>query len=223
MFSSVLIDMKKLTDRDYFVPVKVTFWRKLFQLIFKPILYIFANIQVENPEIIPEKGAFILAANHLSFYDGFVLQAAIRRPLFFMGKAEVFFNPVIRFFLRQVGAFPVQRGIFDRRALQQACRVLVGGMVLSMFPEGTRTYGKGMVSAKSGTAYLALQAKCPVVPVAITGSQYILKSLPKRAFVSVKICNPIYPDEKMDATFLTKRIMQSLAKNLPEDLRGRYS
>jgi len=60
-----------------------------------------------------------------------------------------------------------------------------------MFPEGTRTYGKGMVSAKSGTTYLAIQGKCPVIPVAIDGAQNILENIFKKTQVKINICTPI--------------------------------
>lgn len=215
--------MNTVAKNSYEAPIKVTPLRKVFIFLLIPILKAIAKINIETIENLPEHGAAIVACNHLSFFDGFVLQYAIPRPMFFMGKIENFRNPFLRFFMFQIGAFPVQRGLFDRSAILQAQRVLNAGQVLGMFPEGTRTYGHGMVLAKSGAAHLAMKAKCPIVPVAMSGSENILKHFLMRASVTVKVCSPIFPKEKMNATDLTNLIMKEMAKNLPEKLRGVYA
>lgn len=212
-----------MSKNSYEAPIKVTPLRKVFIFLLIPVLKTFAKIKVETVENLPDHGAIIIACNHLSFFDGFVLQYAIPRPMFFMGKIENFRNPLLRFFMYQIGAFPVQRGSFDRSAILQAQRVLNAGQVLGMFPEGTRTYGRGMVLAKTGTAHLAMKAKCPIVPVAMSGSENILKYFLKKASVNVKVCQPILPQEKMNANDLTDLVMKELANNLPEQLRGVYS
>jgi len=215
--------MNNKTIDSYDAPIRVTPLRKVFIFLLIPILKMLAKISIESVENMPEQGAAIVACNHLSFFDGFVLQYAIPRPLFFMGKAENFKNPFLRFFMYQIGAFPVQRGKFDRSAILQAQKVLDAGHVLGMFPEGTRTYDRGMVTAKTGTAHLAMKAKCSIIPVAMSGSQNILKRLFKKAAVTVKVCPPIFPQEKMNANELTDQLMKELAKNLPEKLRGVYA
>ena len=215
--------MNTITNDSYEAPIRVTPLRRVFIFLFIPVLKMLANISIESVENLPDKGAAIVACNHLSFFDGFVLQYAIPRPLFFMGKVENFNNPFLRFFMYQIGAFPVQRGSFDRSAILQAQRVLDAGQVLGMFPEGTRTYGRGMVLAKTGTAHLAMKTKCPIVPVAMSGSQNILKQFLKKASVVVKVCPPILPQEKMNANDLTDLLMKELATHLPEKLRGVYS
>lgn len=139
-----------------------------------------------------------------------------------MGKEENFRNPFLRFFMYQIGAFPVKRGTYDRGALDQAMRILKNGQMLGMFPEGTRTYGKGMVEAKGGTAILAIKMNCPIIPVALDGAQNILKRIFKRADVYLKICPQVMPEENLPPFELTQKYMKIMAQNLPPSLRGIY-
>jgi len=215
--------MKSIKKSNYHAPIRVTFFRKIFIFLLTPVLKTIATITIESIENLPLKGAVIIACNHLSFFDGFVLQYALPRPLYFMGKVENFYNPILRFFMYQIGAFPVQRGVFDRNAILQAQRVLETGNVLGMFPEGTRTYNSGLVLAKTGAAHLAMKTKCPIVPIALSGSQDILKKYLKRASVIVKVCPPILPGEQINASELTTMIMKTIASNLPKRLQGAYS
>lgn len=211
-----------LPERIYQPPVEETTWRKIIVCVLRHILNVLVKIEVITLENMPKEGAVILASNHLSFYDGFVLLYAIPRPIFFMSKVETFRNSFYRFILYQMGAFPVKRGKFDRRSLLHARRILRANQVLGMFPEGTRSYGKGLQSAKTGVAHLALKMNCPIVPVSINGTQFVLKKLFQRAEVCIKICKPIYPSADMKAVDLTQVVMRTLAKNLPYGLRGKY-
>ena len=215
--------MNEIPGTSYSPPIKVTPLRRLIIFVLIPILKAVASLNIETPENLPLQGSAILACNHLSFFDGFALQYAVKRPVYFMSKEEVFKNPFLRFFMYQIGAFPVARDIFDRSAVLQAGKVLKAGQVLGMFPEGKRTYGHGMIAAKTGTAHLAMKMNCPINPVAMNGTENIFKKPFKRAQVKIKICPPIYPDDKMSAPELTNKVMMEIARNLPPSLRGVYS
>ena len=214
--------MKTILTNSYNAPIKVTFLRKFFIFVLIPILKSLAKIKVHEIENLPKNGAVIVACNHLSFFDGFALQYAIPRPIFFMGKEENFNNPFLRFFMYQIGAFPVKRGTCDRSALDQALRILKQGQALGMFPEGTRTYGKGLLPAKGGTAILAIKMNCLIIPVAMNGTHLILKRFLRRAQVNITVCPPVFPDGKMTPAELTEKYMRVIAKNLPLELRGEY-
>jgi 1-acyl-sn-glycerol-3-phosphate acyltransferase len=207
----------------YHAPIQVTLLRKFFIFVLTPILKSLAKINVSGLENLPKEGAAIVACNHLSFFDGFALQLALPRPVFFMGKEENFRNPFLRFFMYQIGAFPVKRGTYDRGALDQAMRILNNGQLLGMFPEGTRTYGRGMIEAKGGTAILAIKMNCPIIPIALAGAQDILKKPFKRAVVNLIICPPVVLEDGLSPFDLTKKYMQVIARNLPLSLRGIYS
>lgn len=95
--------------------------------------------------------------------------------------------------IRQMCGFPVHRGERDEWAIHHSQRILEAGQVLGIFPEGTRSRGGGLRVAKTGAARLALAVGCPIVPMAIDGSQRFFKHFPRRTPVHARICEPIYP------------------------------
>src|SRR6185436_7728300 len=136
--------------------------RSLFRLVM--------TMNVTGLENFPPQGPVILAANHVTNFDVFPMQFALPRPIFFMGKAELFKNPLMDVFLRNLSGFPVNRGEKDVWAMRHAAKVLDHGLTLGMFPEGTRSKGRGLKVAKTGSARLAIEAHCPILPIAIVGS-----------------------------------------------------
>ena len=95
-------------------------------------------------------------------------------------------------------------------------------IIIVMFPEGTRSYGKGLGIAKTGTARLALSAQCPVVPAAIFGTQHMLKKFPQRTSIHISIGKPLFPEVNESQYTLTTRIMLRIAEMLPIEARGAY-
>ena len=92
-----------------------------------------------------------------------------------------------------------------------------------MFPEGTRNKGRGLGVAKTGTARMAIEAKCPIVPMVVTGTNGFFKRFPRRANVTVKLLPPIVPSSSETPLALTDRLMFSMATALPKDMRGVYA
>jgi len=95
--------------------------------------------------------------------------------------------------------------------------------VLGMFPEGTRNKGRGLGVAKTGTARLAIETDCPIIPMVITGSDRFFKDLPGRAAVMVRLLPPLYQLPGETALALTDRLMFCMAAALPEGMRGVYA
>lgn len=191
----------------------------LLGALFKPIM----KLDVRGAENLPADGAVVLAANHVTNFDVIPMQLSVPRPIFFMGKASLFKIPVFEAAIRDLGAFPVHRGEKDEWALRHAARVLEHGQVLGMFPEGTRSKGKGLSVAKTGSARLALDANCPIVPMAVIGTDGFFKHFPRRNLVTVKILPPILPKPGETALSLTDRVMFALARELPAAMRGVYA
>ena len=171
----------------------------------------------------PQDGACIVAANHVANQDVFPLQFAVPRPLFFMAKAELFGNPLLGWLLRQLGAFPVERGASDQWAMDHARRVLDAGLALGMFPEGTRSRGRGLTVARTGAARLAIEKALPIVPVGVAGSNDLRPTLCRRTLVRVTLLPPMFPRPQDDPLSLTERVMFALAASLPDHLRGVYA
>src|SRR5687768_17330075 len=142
--------------------VLIALIHSLFQLVME--------MRVEGLENFPREGPVVLATNHVTNFDVFPMQFALARPIFFMGKAELFKNPLMDLVIRNLSGFPVNRGEQDRWAMRHAAKVLKHRQTLGMFPEGKRSKGGGLSVAKTGAARLAIEAKCPIILMAVTGS-----------------------------------------------------
>lgn len=189
------------------------------QFLFKFVM----EMEVVGLEHFPRKGAVILAANHVTNFDVFPMQFAVPRPIFFMGKAELFKNPIMDVFIRNLSGFPVNRGEKDLWALRHAAKVLNHGQTLGMFPEGKRSKGTGLAVAKTGAARLAIEADCPIVPMAVVGSDSFFKRFPRRAQVQITLLPPLMPEPGENPLALTDRLMFTLARALPKEMRGVYA
>jgi 1-acyl-sn-glycerol-3-phosphate acyltransferase len=117
----------------------------------------------------------------------------------------------------------VNRGEKDLWAMRHAAKILQRGQTLGMFPEGTRSKGKGLAVAKTGAARLALDANCPILPMAVVGSDQFFKRFPRRTRVQITLLPRILPRPGENALALTDRLMFSLAQSLPADMRGVYA
>jgi len=178
---------------------------------------------MKGVENLPREGAVILVANHVTNFDVFPMQFSIPRVIFFMAKAELMKNPIMDVLLRNLSAFPVNRGEKDQWSMDHALKVLRRGQVLGMFPEGKRSQGRGLSVAKTGSARLALEANCPILPMTILGSDRFFKKFPYRTKVQITILPPMYPKENETPLALTDRLMFTLAQALPAELRGVYA
>ena len=187
--------------------------------LFKTIM----KLEVQGAENLPTDGPVVLAANHVTNFDVIPMQLSIPRPIFFMGKASLFKIPIFEAAIRDLGAFPVHRGEKDEWALRHAARVLEHGQVLGMFPEGTRSQGKGLRVARTGSARLTLDAGCPIIPMAVIGTDNFFKHFPRRTLVTIKILQPILPKPAETPLALMDRVMFALAKELPPEMRGVYA
>jgi 1-acyl-sn-glycerol-3-phosphate acyltransferase len=200
-----------------------TFLRRALTFTARLLFSLVAKMQVIGVEHLPASGAVVLAANHQTNFDVFPMQFALPRLIFFMAKAELHRNPLMDAVLRQLGSFPVERGSRDEWALCHAQEVLEHGLVLGIFPEGTRGKGKGLRPAKTGAARLALAMGCPIVPMAVVGTQRMFHRFPKRTLVSITLGEPVFPQHAETALALTDRLMFALADLLPPDQRGVYA
>jgi 1-acyl-sn-glycerol-3-phosphate acyltransferase len=130
------------------------------------------RLRVRGREHIPREGAVLIVSNHVSQADPPVMGvAALPRKTYYMAKIELFRIPVLRRMVRGLGAFPVERGGADRRAMRLAREVLRRGDQLLMFPEGTRFTDGVLRPGFPGAGALALEPGVTVVPAAIYGTQ----------------------------------------------------
>jgi 1-acyl-sn-glycerol-3-phosphate acyltransferase len=127
-------------------------------------------ISVDN---VPGRGPVILAPNHFSFMDHFLMGCYLRRKVRFMAKSQLFKGPM-QVIYSQGGVFPVRRGERDEETFVTAQAILARGGAITMYPEGGRSRtGKLAEQAKRGIGRLALESGAPVVPIAIQGSSRV--------------------------------------------------
>lgn len=146
----------------------------IVKAILGPILHLMWRPWAEGIENVPRRGPAILASNHLSFADHFFGPLPLPRRVVFLGKAEYFTGRGIRGMLTKaffsgVGVIPLDRtgGRASEAALQTGLRVLSEGMLLGIYPEGTRAPDNRLYRGKTGVARLALEARVPVIPTAM--------------------------------------------------------
>jgi 1-acyl-sn-glycerol-3-phosphate acyltransferase len=154
------------------------FYWFLKRVVLGPLLRLVYRPWVEGLEHVPVQGAAIVASNHLSFSDSLFMPLVVPRRVTFLAKSDYFTGSGIkgwltRVFFRGVGQVPVDRsgGRASEAALRAGLRVLHRGDLLGIYPEGTRSPDGRLYRGKTGVARLALEAKVPVIPVAMIDTE----------------------------------------------------
>ncbi len=175
---------------------------------------------VVGHEHVPEEGGAVIASNHLSFLDPPAVGVAMRRRTYYFAKSELFV-PVFGWIIRKCYAFPVERGSADTRALKEAIKLLKGGELLTMFPEGTRSRDGEVHEFDLGAALVASRAGVPVIPCALTGTDVVMP-LGARCFrrgkVAVSFGEPI--DTLQHGPKPGKEDLQRITRRLEEAVRA---
>lgn len=177
------------------------FYHLLKHVILGPLLRLLFRPRIEGLENIPEEGAAIVAGNHLSFSDHFLMPAILKRRITFLAKAEYFTGPGLKgrltaAFFRSAGQIPVDRSGKDagQAALREGLGVLSTGDLLGIYPEGTRSHDGRLYKGKVGVAAMALGAGVPVVPCAMVGTFEIQppgQKIPKIRKVTIRFGRPL--------------------------------
>ncbi|WP_292834152.1 lysophospholipid acyltransferase family protein [Microbacterium sp.] len=141
----------------------------LARMIYRP--------RIEGRRNVPRTGPVILASNHLSFIDSFLIPAFAPRPVYFLAKSTYFDGTGLagwfsRTFFTAIGATPVERGAGQAalQALDQQRRILESGRAIALYPEGTRSLDGRLYKGRTGVAFLALETGAMVVPVGLVGT-----------------------------------------------------
>ena len=142
-------------------------------------------------ENIERNDGFIIAPNHITEFDPLLIAMASKRLFYYIGKYELFKNPILAKVITGLNGFPVVRGKGDMRAINYAVELIQRGEVLCIFPEGTRSVDGTPKTAKSGVGYIARHSKCDVIPTAI----YMENKYKKGSKVIVKFGEPIRYDD----------------------------
>ena len=207
-----------------------SFVYRMFNLMGRFCFRVFGRLEVAGVECVPQYGPLIVVSNHLSLNDPPLLVAAIPRPLFFIGKKELFGSSISRFLMKRFHVSPFDRsgaGIDAMRALMQN---LGRDRAVVIFPEGTRSPDHAMRKGMLGVVYLAFKSQAPILPVALTGTEkFPLWRVPfpfRRMKVSIgpPFTLPVIEGRPSKAVMssMLDMVMGRIADQLPPEYRGVY-
>jgi 1-acyl-sn-glycerol-3-phosphate acyltransferase len=149
----------------------LVYW--IVRSILQPFFHLYFRLERHGREHVPATGPCLIAANHRSFLDPFVIGTMTRRPVYFVAKQELFKRRWQAWLLNALGAFPIDRGNADGDAMATARHILERGDCVVIFVEGTRVRPGPLGRPRKGVGRLALETGAPVVPVAVIGTEAI--------------------------------------------------
>lgn len=173
------------------------------------------------------KGGYLLCTNHRSWFDPPLVGCHLWGPIAFFAKAELFRNPVAKWFLDRLNALPVRRGAVDRNALKTVMNALSAGLPVLVFPEGTRSRTGKMLPPRPGIGFLARQGNAPIVPAYISGADPVRRSLFRWGRMRMTFGAPItlaeinsFPDQGDGYRDLSRLIMRRICDLAPDPERA---
>lgn len=209
----------------------VSYWAVVYFIRLCTFLYV-RGPKVTGREHVPATGGAILVSNHLNNADPCIIPGALGRRVVTMAKKEMFKWPVINILFLMIGAFPVDRQSADLGALREAQRTVNRGLLLLMFPEGTRSKDRQLHRGFPGSALVAYRTGAPLIPVAVTGTERLKwPFLFFKPFIGPRVTitfgAPFYPPavERITtqaAKDATDEIMTHVAALLPVEYQGEF-
>jgi putative phosphoserine phosphatase / 1-acylglycerol-3-phosphate O-acyltransferase len=208
--------------------------QRVMQALMRPELLPWVRFDIDGVDRIPAEGPAIVVANHRSYFDPLALGATFARrgrAVRFLGKKELFDAPVVGTVARALGGIRVDRASGSDDPLVEAAAALAAGELVAILPQGTIPRGRAFfdpeLKGRWGAARLAAQAKVPVVPIGLWGTEEVwpradrvprVWNLAHPPTVRVRVGEPV-PLKLRSAEADTRRIMAAISALLPPEAR----
>jgi len=171
-------------------------WRRFFQKIVTnwtlgAYIRFRYKVEVFGKENLSKDKKYIIAANHVSGFDPFILVFALNMPIAFMAKEQLFEHFWSRVLMDWCGAFAVNREKLEVSTIKTALAVKNSTWKLGIFPQGTRDKGNSIKNISRGFVALAKASNCDILPVSIIKKDHINKSIFHSGKITIKIGNII--------------------------------
>ncbi|MBQ7500896.1 MAG: 1-acyl-sn-glycerol-3-phosphate acyltransferase [Clostridia bacterium] len=193
------------------------FYKRMYNRFARIIRRIY-KVDVKGAENIPETGGVILAPNHLSNRDVYIIAASVSRQVRYVAKESLFRVPILSSLIRALGAIPIKRGAGDVGAIKATIKLLNEGEMMGIYPQGTRYIGVDprTTEPKSGIGLIAYRTRVPIVPVCIWTKNF--RIIPFRK-VHIRIGEPIYYTDE-DFGKGSKEDYERIAKDTFDKITG---
>lgn len=207
--------------------------RRALQALARGVFRIISDLEIEGRENFPPSGPLIMVGNHFSFIDPMAFVSLAPWPMDFIGGAVTPHAPkIVRFIPRLWGFLPVYRGTGSTYALKEAEKILKGGGVVGIFPEGG-SWAQTLRPARPGAALLTSRANAPLLPVGLINLHEIIPELKKfkRAKIRFRVGKPFGPfptsgsayERRQQLDEIGHEIMRKIAELIPTQQGGIYS
>ena len=207
--------------------------RRALQALARGVFRIISDLEIEGRENFPPSGPLIMVGNHFSFIDPMAFVSLAPWPMDFIGGAVTPHAPkIVRFIPRLWGFLPVYRGTGSTYALKEAEKILKGGGVVGIFPEGG-SWAQTVRPARPGAALLTSRANAPLLPVGLINLHEIIPELKKfkRAKIRFRVGKPFGPfptsgsayERRQQLDEIGHEIMRKIAELIPTQQGGIYS
>lgn len=199
-------------------------WYRVVQYVLAIVATVVMRWRATGQGNVPATGGALLVSNHVSFLDVVFLGLPLRRPLNYVARSTLFVS-VLGWFIRSVGAFPIQREGMGASGMKETLRRLRAGGIVALFPEGTRSPDGQLGPLKPGIAVLVQRVGVPVVPVGLAGMFEVWprsRIFPVPHPVRIHYGQPIYPDELtgLDTEAITALIRERMEECFLEASRA---
>jgi 1-acyl-sn-glycerol-3-phosphate acyltransferase len=158
------------------------------------------SVTITGKENIPRNEGFLLIANHLSYFDPFLIAYSINKTVHFLAMEELFRSKLSSFIMRQWHTIPVKRDSADRTAIRESIKLLASGKIVGIFPQGGIDKDNTESEFQTGAAMLAIKSGKQILPVCLAGTRHLYKPFSlKRRSLSISFRVPFTLEKPSDS------------------------